>query len=314
MITILLTIDVDADYFDSSFKKNINFKNQWKGYEIGIPLLLDNIFNLTDSFGESLVATWFIRADNQIKYHFGDYSYLAQNKINFWNTLLSSGHEIGWHPHLYENFNGNWEQAINEEQIVEQLNKSYKSLNQTFDNRIKTSRIGEAFFSKLIGRTIDDLNIHFDSTALPGRVRIDGTRSFDWTKTESKPYYPCKNDYRISSSNNFNFIEVPFTMISTLAEYDKIPLYRYFDLSFKHNCIKDGINELIYDGNYLNLIIHPSTIISDINVGKNHGLLSFDINHVKKNFHYIIEKIQEKNIEFKFSTISNYGINLKSNK
>ena len=308
MLTILLTIDVDADSFDISFGDNFkSFENQWLGLEIGVPLLLNSISHLKDSFGNLLVATWFIRSDDQIKFYFGSRNHLVTSKFSLWQSLIYSGHEIGWHPHLYELSNNIWAQSTNSDNLKEQLFNSYSEFNEIFDNKISSSRIGEAYFSNTIGITLDELNIKYDSTALPGRNRIDQSRSFDWIKTNNSPYKPSKNDYSISNNDNYNFIEIPFTMVSSLADYDKSPIKRYLDISFKHSCIKSGISEIVYDGNYLNMIIHPSTIIPSINKGKSHGLLSFDIKHVEKNLNYIIDLATERGIEYKFSTISKFG-------
>ena len=220
--------------------------------------------------------------------------------------MINEGHEIGWHPHLYELTNSLWHQSTNTENLKEQLLNSYCAFNETFDHKINTSRIGEAFFSNSIGSTLDELKIKFDSTALPGRNRIDQFRSFDWLKTTKDPYNPSKNDYSISQNNNYNFIEIPFTMINSIADYDTAPIKRYLDISFKHSCIKSGISEVVYDGNFLNMIIHPSTIIPGINKTKSHGLLSFDIKHVEKNLKYIIDLAVERGIEYKFTTVSKF--------
>lgn len=308
MLTILLTIDIDADSFDSSFGDNlVSFENQWVGFEIGVPLLLDNIFHLKDTFGNSLVATWFIRADDQIKYHFGEYDYLFNCKRVLWQSLIDLGHEIGWHPHLYELNNNKWIQSTNEDNLRNQLINSYTSLNKNLLNKITSSRIGEAYFSNCIANTLETLKIKYDSTALPGRNRLDGQRSFDWLKTNNIPYKPSKIDYSISNSENFNLLEIPFTMVSSFADYDNYPLKRYLDISFKHSCIKTGITEIVIDGNYLNIIIHPSTIIPEINKGKKHGILSFDIKEVEKNLIYILELAEKKGIDVEFSTISKFG-------
>jgi hypothetical protein len=308
MITILLTIDIDADSFDSSFGDNlVSFENQWLGFEIGVPLLLDNIFHLKDTFGNSLVATWFIRADDQIKYYFGEYNYLINSKRSLWQSLINLGHEIGWHPHLYELNDNMWIQSTNEDNLRNQLVNSYTSFNKNSLNKVTSSRIGEAYFSNTISKTLENLRIKYDSTALPGRNRVDRQRSFDWLKTKNIPYKPSKTDYSISNCENFNFLEIPFTMVSSLADYDISPLKRYLDLSFKHSCIKSGISEIVTDGNYLNIIIHPSTIIPEINKGKNHGILSFDIKEVEKNLKYILELAEKRGIEVEFSTVSKFG-------
>ena len=101
-------------------------------------------------------------------------------------------------------------------------------------------------------------------------------------------------------------------VVSSLAEYDKKAINRYLDISFKHSSIKSGISNVIYDGNYLNIIIHPSTIIPEINKGLKHGLLSFDIIEVEKNLKYITDIAKDRGIQYEFSTLSKFGNKIKS--
>lgn len=304
MLRIALTIDIDSDHFDQSLisKSSHDPKPTWRGLEEGVPLISDLIDFYKDSSGCACKATWFIRADSQIGYYFGDDAYLFSKYKELWDRFILRGHELAWHPHLYKFQNHVWEQELDE---VELFNQMESSLRAIYDQgwTIKASRIGEAYFSNAISANLKKLGIKVDSSALPGRIRKDGERTIDWLNVPRKPYYPSANDYRIPADRMVSHLEIPFTMVDVIADYDTIPLKRYVDLSFWHRSIKDGIEASIQENMIFNTIIHPSTVIPGI-VSKPHGLLSFSMDEVKKNLDFILDTAEKKSIEYQFVTIS----------
>ena len=302
MITILLTIDVDADFFDSSISANaLSFDKSWKGMELGVPSLIELFNDYTGSDRSPCVATWFIRADDQIKHHFGSYSYLLDNYRDLWEGLYRINHEIAWHPHLYNS--SDWTQETNPELLRLQMKQSYSAVSKSLGRRLTASRIGEAFFTNEIAAILQDLGVKVDSTALPGRARNDGERSFDWTRTPDMPYFVSENDYSVTGAPALNLLEFPFSMVPVMAEYDTVPLKRYLDLSFWHHTICIGLEKMITENAVLNTIIHPSTTLPELSNGKRHGLLSFNIDQVRKNLDFIIDIAQRKSIPYRFKTI-----------
>jgi hypothetical protein len=303
MLNILLTIDIDSDLFDQSLTTESagNLKPSWTGLENGVPLISELFNDYRGSDGLACKATWFIRADSQIGYYYGDNAYLFTKYQKYWKDLLLKGHELAWHPHLYKFHNGNWEQELDSDALGYQMNISFKSIPKAWD--IKASRIGEAYFSNSIAHNLRQLGIKIDSTALPGRFRQDEGRTIDWLNTPSKPYFPSEKDYRVPGHPEIKLLEVPFSMIDVFADYDKKPLKRYTDLSFWHHAVKDGIEKAVQENMILNTIIHPSTVIPGI-LSKPHGLLSFSIDEVKKNLDFILHTAKRKSIEYRFITIS----------
>lgn len=296
---IALTIDVDSDFFDSSLSRNKKGELQWNGIETGIPLLVEMFKKYRDSFGNPVKITWFVRVDNQIKEIYKNAAYLLIKYRRLWETFEKRGDEIGWHPHLYRKSEGKWIQETRPTYIKQDLQESYKAMTESGFSPI-CSRIGEAFQSNEIMVELFKLGIRIDSTAMPGRVRIDEQRNIDWKGTPSSPYYPSATDYRIHGKENdrIGILEVPMSMIETRTEYDKKSLERYVDLSFRNHIMKDGLEAHIRDNNHLVSILHPSTILHIYDI--NHPLVSYNIAEVEKNLNTIISNcnILEKRIQF----------------
>ncbi|CAG0969864.1 MAG: hypothetical protein OIN86_14260 [Candidatus Methanoperedens sp.] len=299
IFNIALTIDVDSDFFDSSLSQPMKGEMQWNGIETGIPLLVETFKKYKDSFGNPVKITWFIRVDNQLKGIYEHAAYLLIKYRKLWEKFEENGDEIGWHPHLYRKLEGKWIQETRPSYIKQDLKESYKAMIEAGFCPI-CSRIGEAFHSNEIMIELFRLGIKIDSTAMPGRVRIDTERHIDWKGTPYGPYYPSMTDYRLpgKKGDRIGILEVPMSMIETKTEYDKKSLKRYVDLSFRNHVMKDGLEAHIRNNDYLLSISHPSTILPLYNI--NHPLVSYDIAEVEKNLNTIISKcnILEKRIQF----------------
>ena len=303
---LILTIDVDSDFFDSSLSSGTNSELQWEGIKKGIPLLIDILKKYRDSWGNPFKITWFVRVDNQIKTVYGDSAYLLTKYNDLWKKRLEKGDEIGWHPHLYRRFENKWVQETRQIHISKILKDSHTAMIKEGFSPI-SSRIGEAFQSNEIMLKLCKMGIKIDSTAMPGRVRIDGDRCIDWSGTPQNPYNPSNTDYRLSAKGNdtINILEVPMSMIETKTDYDKVSLKRYVDLSFKNSIIKDGLEDYIRDNNYLVSITHPSTVfpLSE----KKHCLIAFDISEVEKNLNTIISECEKTGKKIRSLTLSEFS-------
>ncbi len=302
MIDLLITIDVDADYFDSSFNPHNVDQPTWNSVHYAVPQIADLLCKYKGSDGRPCVATWFVRADDQIGYYYNSNAYLFEAFDSTWKEFLSVNHEIGWHPHLYKHVEEKWEHQTEASALKHQLFQSYSAIKE-LGWHIKSSRIGEAFFSNEVGEYLTCLGITRDSSCLPGRKRMDSDRLLDWSISPQHPYYPSVNDYRIPGIPALPLSEIPFSMIEVMADYDTTPIMRYLDLSFWHQCIKKGLNEICKTSNLINMIIHPSSIMPGI-AHQRHGLLSFSIEEVSKNIDYILAKLNESNKPYRFCTIS----------
>jgi len=304
MLEIALTIDIDADVFDQSLQSASyhSQKPEWEGARQGIPLLA-NLFNTyTGSDQTPCIATWFVRADNQIGHYYGDNAYLLTEFQQHWHSLQKAGHEIAWHPHLYRLKDNSWIQETDAQALDMQMRASVEAA-RAKGWKITSSRIGEAYFSNAILKSLETLGITCDSTALPGRERKDETRQIDWLTSPRIPYYPSATDYRVPGTPHGNVLEVPFSMINVKADYDTVPLKRYIDLSFWHRALKDGLEQAIQPHTILNCIIHPSTVVPGLET-KPHGLLSYRLEEVKQNIDFILNTAQQKQVPYCFTTIS----------
>ena len=303
MLSVLLTIDSDADYFDQSLGAgSADQSPTWQGIKKGVPLLSELFQAYKGSDGSDCVATWFVRTDDQIGYYHGVNSYLFHEFKNYWCELSNSGHEIAWHPHLYKFEGKKWLQETDPVKLKEQMFSSLGAI-RAAGWKITSSRIGEAYFSNSIGKELSALGILADSSCLPGRKRVDGNRTIDWVNSPTAPYYPSENDYRVPGRPHLSLLEIPFSMVEVMADYDREPLMRYVDLSFWHHSMKGGLDNQMKDNSILNTIIHPSTVLHSLSF-KPHGLLSFSLTEVKKNLDHIIETLKERAIEYRFKTIS----------
>lgn len=164
----------------------------------------------------------------------------------------------------------------------------------------QVSRIGEAFGSNAVMGALDECGVRWDSTAMPGRVRVDAERSLDWQGTPAQPYRPSLYDYRQPGEPAHRLIEVPASMIQTCAEYDREPLLRYLDLSFHSRALRNGIAALVKDAKIIVTVTHPSTILPG---RQPHGLLSFSVEAFAENLHLLLQECLHQGRPFRFITL-----------
>lgn len=305
IFNLMITIDVDSDFFDSALSPHSNRELQWKGISKGIPLLIETFQKYRDSFDNPIKIIWFVRVDNQIKELYGNAAYLLNQYKDTWKMLLRRGDEIGWHPHLYRKSGENWIQETRHHHISKDLQESYMAMIEEGFSPI-CSRIGEAFQSNEIMSDLWKLGIKIDSTAMPGRVRMDNDRKINWSGTPQHAYYPSMSDYRLPAEgeDRVGILEFPMSMVETRTEYDKIPLKRYVDLSFRNSIIRDGLKSYIRTNDHLVSITHPSSVfpLSE----STHPLISFDINEVEENLKAIMSECIRGGKKIRSLTFSEY--------
>ena len=306
IFNIAVTFDAESDFFDAGlFPGKGRGDLLWRGVEEGIPLLVKTLRGYQDSFGNSLKFTWFVRADNQLREVCGHAGYLLRTCKHMWTALIKSGDEVGWHPHLYRKLGGKWVQETRAAYLAKDLQQSYQAVIAEGFLPV-SSRIGEAFHSNEIMHELASLGMKIDSTAMPGRVRMDNERNVDWQPTPPHPYYPAKTDYRIPGENEkrVNILEVPMSMIRTRVEYDRSDVRRYIDLSFHNSVIREGLLAYIKVSDYLVSITHPSTVLALAN--RKHPLVSFDIGEVERNLTTILSECNRLNKKVRFVTIAEF--------
>jgi hypothetical protein len=305
-LLIAITFDLDPDHFDSSTSSN--YKDDiptWKSIEQGVPVILKALENFRDSSGNSVKATWFVRADNQISNLFGSPAAMFDKYRKILTNLSKLEHEIAWHPHLYKKEGKGWLQENNNQKLAKQLKETYKDiLNHNYTPI--SIRVGENYFSSTILSTIEKLGILYDSTSMPGRKRFDDERHFNWECSMQSPYYPSEADYRIPGKGRKNLLEIPLSMLPIKTEYDSEAYLRYLDLTFHHSLLYPTIGTLLSHQPYLVTISHPGVLLYGPNQ-KKHGLLSFSIENFIKNINHIVQYCNKIERPFHFVTLGNLG-------
>jgi len=283
---IVMSIDVDEDDYDRITGNKVG-SLQWLGVERGIPLILKKLGEYRDSFNNEIKYTWFVRCDKKLEILYGRGDYLLHKYIDIFRECFNCNDEIAWHIHLYDHdLSILWD----ENRIHKDMQEFYK-LFKSYGLDYGSSRMGRAYCSNFIMKSLHKLNIQIDSSAMPGRKRNDEINKFDWETTPLHPYYPSKADYRIPGKEYFKILEVPFSMIETMTSYDKKPIDRYVNLSFKNSIIIESLSSFINHNNFLITILHPSELIPK----KEHPILSYDIDVVKKNIELIFQQCEKNN-------------------
>ena len=291
---IVISIDVDEDDYDR-ITENDEKAVQWLGVEKGIPLILKKLGKYRDSNNNEIKYTWFVRCDKRLEILYGRGDYLLYKYIDILRERFNFNDEIAWHTHLYDH---DLSILRDENRLLIDIQEFYK-LFKSYGLHQGSSRIGRAYCSNLIMKALYKLGIQVDSTAMPGRKRNDEINKFNWETTPLHPYYPSKNDYRIPGKDHFNILEVPFSMIETITSYDKKPINRYVNLSFKNSIVKKSLSPFIANNNLLITVLHPSELI----LKKEHPILSFNIDDVKKNIELIFRQCEKFGKKVSFITM-----------
>jgi len=238
---------------------------------------------------EGIRFTFFIRADNQVKANFDRINALFYRYRPFWLKVQQEGDEIGWHPHLYRLRGNLWMPQTDGPGVERQLKNCFVELPMD-EFYIASARIGEGMMTNYAINTLDKIGIKADSTALPGRMRNDEERRFNWLKAPVHPYHPSRFDYASPGmpGGNLTLLEVPFTMVTTMAPYDKEPLKRYLDLSIDPTILGPGLKEALRSTPFTVAVIHPSFLLGETS---DHELLSPGSDAVKQNIANLLAAI-----------------------
>lgn len=294
-VNLLFTVDIDNDGVENNERTALTWKSVSR---------IPRIKEIFDSF--NLRLTWFVRADNQLMDVYGTAAYLLLEHGQLWAQMESSGDEIGWHPHLYE-----WdaEQQLyvcerDETGCVEKLRAIRAELKTKGFNH-SSVRIGEAFHCNATMKVLDEMGLEVDSTAIPGRMRHDEARVFDWERTPNEPYHPSAADYRVpGTSDRLNILEVPMTTIPVKASYDADFIRRYINPSFHHANFKEGLDRHLdartahaADGEeFLTVILHSDEVSAE---ERAHPLYSFSFDVVRRNVAYLLETLEARGLEYR---------------
>jgi len=296
-LSIFMTYDADPD--GAVHYPPIRNEKSWKGFE-----LAPDIHDFFSTY--PIPYTAFIRCDDQIRDYFGKATGFLEEHLSFLSQIEREGVEIGWHPHLYEVKEGNYQPIQDPQKAVHQLNQVYEELKaQGF--HLTSVRLGECWHSNETMIALESLGIKVDSTALPGRYRKDDYYFIDWQNTPNQPYFPSKIDYRCSNEQDpLNILEVPMTTIPIKASYDDKPILRYLNLTYHPEIFNEALDSFL-DGimtqdekNFsLVTIFHTDEILNK----KSTALYKSGIDTLKKNFEYLLQTLSNHKIGYSFKCL-----------
>jgi hypothetical protein len=253
-------------------------------------------------------VTWFVRADQQIRDVYGHAAYLLERHAPLWKQLKSQGDEIGWHPHVYSRSGGNglYRAEYDEKWLASELRETYAQLT-TRGYEFCSVRVGEAIGGNAIIEGLAEAGLQVDSSAIPGRRRSDGSRTFDWFPTPNFPYWPSKSDYRVPGKVALPILEVPMTTVTVRAPYDTVPRVRYVNLAYRPHifvgAVERWLDSLGGSGSQavLTLIMHPDELLP---ARQDHPLFEHTPTTLEKNFNAVLAGARRRAIDWTGATTS----------
>lgn len=281
---LAFTIDVDPDNYDPSIfgtRQGLS----WQGVDVCLNDLVRQLETLKSQWGKSPRVTWFVRADEEIHQEHGAACYLFERYAQYWEGFISQGQEIAWHPH---------------DRSLTDFRKSFQEIKKRGESFCAV-RIGESFHSNEFMAELDAWGFQIDSTALPGRMRHDQNRAFDWQPTPQEPYFPSLDDYRKPGNLSRKILEVPMTMVGTRAPYDQDVMKRYLNLSYRPEILGPDLGRVIAEQDLVVTIVHPSDLLER---PQEHPLLSFRMDSVMRNLSAIREHARRCQKELEFIIVS----------
>jgi hypothetical protein len=295
-----ITIDFDPDMATlTENKDDLNWSS------------ISSAQELFEEFSKANIPTTsFLRMDDQIKDIKGEFSYLYNLHKPLWESLLSQGSEIGLHSHLFRfcNERKGYIQSYHAEENCDQMLRIHNAL---VDENLKFNciRIGESHHSLELMQLISQLGYKIDSTAIPGRFRLE-TRVIDWSDTPNYPYYPSINDHRVPGNPHLKLLEIPMTSMYFKADYDDGPKLRYASLTFRDDIFKNGLNNYLLKNYkeknfFVVFIIHPGELALKYSDFRINQLYGNGIQNVLNNVFEIKKCAARLGIDLSFYTLSN---------
>jgi len=295
-LSVVVTVDVDNDGVSLTNERD---RLSWNGLA-----LIPQVAEIIREFG--LPVTWFIRADSQLQEYYGAVDFLLTEHRSLWASLARAGDEIGWHPHIYAPAAGGYLPVRDEQAVAQALRVTNAELSAR-GHAFASVRMGEAIGGNTILRTLAELGLRVDSSAIPGRRRIDRDRWFDWSTSPNRPYWPSAADYRVPGVPTLPILEVPMTATLVHAPFDPCPLPRYTNLAY-HPPIFAAALERWFGGPaersehaVLTLIVHPDELMARTG---DHPLYAFAPQALRINLKTTLDMARQRHINVIGATTS----------
>ena len=296
-LVVALTFDVDNDFTGRPADES---RLAWRGLDEGAALAFDGLDRVARQLGQPVPTTWFVRVDRQVALECGSLTWCAGRfRTAYGEAMAAGGHELQWHAHLYRRGAAGWELETDPAGQREQLTEAHQAQRDA-GFTMTVSRIGEAQFTNQIGQILRDLGVRADSTAMPGRA-IPGR--FDWLGAPDLPYRQAAHDYRRPAERTAqqeSLLQIPFTMLDTLAPYDERPLRRYANLGFAHSVIGEPLRAAATVAPLIVTMAHPFEFLPEAS----HALWGGTFDNYLTNLVALVEAARHSGRRVRFVTMS----------
>lgn len=299
----LLCLTVDTDPDGLSGKVTNRQALRWNGLEY----LQRAVHDLdADSGGRGIPLTWFVRADGQLESILGTPLYLLEKYASFWSTVKASGHEIGWHPHLYLQPSPDDAAALikDPQAAQDELERLWSQMKVHF--HATAFRNGEGWHTAETYEAVERFGFRCDSTAIPGR---SGTAEhpMNWNGAPNQPYFPDSKNLCEGGSSR-PMLEVPMNTWLLQAPYERAPRVRYINPAVRRGlfaeALKNWENACKASASELSvwaMIFHPDEVLPSQNADL---LYSHSVSELCVNLHSIVESLQRLEHKFEWTTVS----------
>jgi hypothetical protein len=276
----------------------------WCGLE-SIRSLLAEMDGLRAEWG-ALPITWFVRVDAQIREAFGSALHLLDAFAPLWAETRASGHELGWHPHLYRaSGEGNDPLPIADpHEAADEIERLWSELSGC-SFAAASFRNGEGWHYPETFAAVERLGFRWDSTAIPGRKGA-GMHPLDWTGTPNRPYFPG-GDIRLPGLPR-RLLEIPLNTWNIEAPYDGQPRLRYLNAAVHEALFRKALASLDLNSSadlrVWTFVLHPDEILPeappDLLYSRSAGVLC-------RNLDAFASALREAGHTVEFVTISQAG-------
>ena len=293
-IPAILTVDIGPD--DAVLGNGRAALPRWERTEAGLSLLRDRLHALEDEFGMAIPATWFVRADDLIVRQLGRADGAFRKFELFLRAAVAAGHEAGWLP----------QQPAEDgaPDVAQHLARTHSALS-SLGIRIRSARAGKLGHDNASMAALDALGIEFDSSALPGRTRIEGGWCLDWAGTPRNPYRPSVADYRVPGEPHLDVCEVPLTTLPMQAPYDAASLERYVNPCMHSTLLWPGLSGVLRDADYLLCVLHPDEIVPRRSGG--HPLIGYSADVFSSNLREMVRACRDHGRKISFMTLAGFA-------
>lgn len=295
-LEVFVSVDLDPDPQGDATSNALS----WAAVDDICPRIADVLSSTRGDDHQAATATWFVRSDDRVAAaHDGHAGWLVEHLKPLLTDRQSLGDCVGWHPHIEARASGGWANAADSTAMPGILERGAAAFRaQGFEPRC--TRMGGNAGSKDILSVLEQLGVHVDSSAMPGRARNDEVFGFDWTTTPARPYRPSMADYRLPGEPAHAITEVPLTMLPIKAPYDAEPVTRYMDLSFRNEFLVPALDAVMATAERLVTIMHPATLFPTTSP---HGLLAHSFDVFERNLESLFEQAHRLGRTITFSTL-----------